>query len=286
MSGSIRTQNLLTKSLYDWNGPAIMDTNWRNNVDSVKKSGVAASQSVRKRVEEAAPDVSAKVRHQVNTTAPEVANRVRAAGKALTGPNPAQPTVAPVAATPPPVTAVDENRIPPAAPLPVDTTPATAPVPPSTRRPTSIRVAYWALVVAAGASVVLAGLGVYGLIELRGTVDDALGADPTGTIALAGNGYVDDVAKVLMGTAAGLGLVFALAYFGVAHALRLGHSWPRPVGTVLAVLSLPVAFFGGVAALIVAAGVVAVAALWTPSARAHANERKAARGRTTPARAV
>ena len=71
-----------------------------------------------------------------------------------------------------------------------------------------------------------------------------------------------------------LGLLFAITYVIVAGAVRKGRSWPRMVGSGLAVFSLPAAFLGPAALTAVVAGFVSVLAVRTPSARLYAAEVK------------
>lgn len=145
--------------------------------------------------------------------------------------------------------------------------------------PTAVRTAHLALMTAAGLAVFIAGMGIYGLTELRDSTDKILHLDPTGTALFYATDYVDDVQITLTIAAAVLGVLFALGYVFVGLALKKGSSWPRPVGTALAVLSLPAMMFGPFAMATVVAGIVAAVASWMPSARAHAAQAKAARGK-------
>jgi hypothetical protein len=266
-----------------------MTNQWRDRVKQLGDSVPQVSKKVKKRIEESAPEVSKRVRQQFNETTPLVAHRVREVGKALTTPVPSQATtpeadslmsdalgVSPqfgqsdgAQSLSPPVyfqsPVGDVNSL-------AKATTATIP-----SRPTAVYLAYLALVVAAVASASLAGLGIYGLTELRGSVDKVLHLDPTGTAVFYARGYVDNAETTLMSSAVALGILFALAYVLVAHAVRKGNGWPRPIGTALAVLSLPAVFLGPVAVVIVVAGIVAVLALWTPSARHYAVQSKAAK---------
>ncbi len=67
-----------------------------------------------------------------------------------------------------------------------------------------------------------------------------------------------------------LAALFALAYLGFAYAVWRGESWPAPLGTVLAGLSLFGLLGGPVVIALVVAGVVAVVFLWLPPSRAYA----------------
>jgi hypothetical protein len=265
-----------------------MPNQWRGRVKHLGDSVPQVSKKVKKQIEQSAPEVSKRLRRQINETTPIVAHRVREVGKALTAP------VSPQATTPqagsfttdalgvsPQFGQPDsaESSNPPLclqSPT-VDVRNANATTATIPRRPAAVYVAYLALVVAAVASASLAGLGVYGLTELRGSVDKVLHLDPTGTVVFYARGYVDNAETTLMSSAVALGILFALAYVLVAHAVRKGHRWPRPIGTALAVLSLPAVFLGPVAVVIVVAGIVAVLALWAPSARRYAVQSKAAK---------
>ncbi|OBK22279.1 hypothetical protein A5634_07425 [Mycobacterium asiaticum] len=241
------------------------ENNWR---DRVKKLGES--------------DVSKRVRQQVRDTTPVVAHRIREVGKALSSPVPPPQTPPPPPAMPPPV--LPPHALPPqqgaatqqqfahyAPPL---VQPAAVAKP---TRPLAVHIAYTSLLIAAVAAVILAGLGVYGLAELRGSVDKALHLDPSGTASFYANDYVDNAETWLMASAVALGILFALAYFLFAFAVRKGHGWPRLVGTALAVLSLPAIFLGPVAVVIVGAGIISVIALWTPGAREYVAQSKAAK---------
>lgn len=169
------------------------------------------------------------------------------------------------------------NSLAPAAPAPGDAPPVPLPAAGGARSatvPVTVRTACVALWVAAGACAVLSGVGVYLLTELRGSVDKALHLDPTGTVAFYAAEYVDNAELTLISAAVMLGLLFAIAYVIVARAVRKGRSWPRMVGSVLAVFSLPAAFLGPAALTAVVAGFVSVLAVWTPSARRYAAEVK------------
>ncbi|TRW86204.1 hypothetical protein FK535_06945 [Mycolicibacterium sp. 018/SC-01/001] len=150
---------------------------------------------------------------------------------------------------------------------------ATAPAGPPEMRsngtPISVRVAYSALWVAAIAALVSAGMGVSWLFELGHNVDTALHLDPTGTAVNLVGGYADDIQFWLISVVIGVGVVCAIGYSLVGVALRAGHRWPRWVGTVLAVLSLPMLFLGPLVVMVLF-GVVAVIAMWTPAARRFA----------------
>lgn len=163
----------------------------------------------------------------------------------------------------------------PAAPVPAD---ASWAAPRATRAlPPAVRVAFLSLLIAAAASVVLAAFGVYGVYELRDSVDKVTHLDPTGTATFYTADYVDNAEITLVSSAIALGLLAALGYVLVAVAVRSGRSWPRPVGTALTVLSLPAIFFGPIAVVAVFAGIVGMIALWTPGARQYAAEVKATR---------
>jgi hypothetical protein len=69
-------------------------------------------------------------------------------------------------------------------------------------------------------------------------------------------------------------VLFALAYALIAHAIRKGGGWPRPVSTILAIFSLPAILLGPIAVAIVLTGLIAVTAIWMPSARRYAIESK------------
>lgn len=146
--------------------------------------------------------------------------------------------------------------------------------------PVTVRVACLALWLAALAAVVSAGMGVFWLVELRDDVDRALHLDPSGTATAFVGGYADDVQFWVISAAVGVGLICAIAYALIGWAVRAGRSWPRWVSTVLAVLSLPLLFLGPMVAMVLF-GVVAVIAMWTPTARqfarATAEDRRAVR---------
>lgn len=264
-----------------------MDTNWRDRAKQVGGSVSEVSKKAKQQIQESAPDVSRRVQQQIKETAPVVTHRAREVRNALTASvTPPAAAQQPPAATPLPPSVDGQyeiTRSPSGSPtqaqfgaLPpvIGTSPAisaTAPAgQPSAGVVMPVRVAYVALLIAAVASLVLAGMGVYGLTQLQGTVDTVLKLEPTGAAAVFANGYVDSAATYLTSAAVALGVVFALAYFLVAHAVRRGHRWPRTVGSALAVLSLPALFFGPAAVIAVLAGIVAVLALWTPAARQYA----------------
>lgn len=136
-------------------------------------------------------------------------------------------------------------------------------------RPTAVHVAFYALLIAALGCLVLVGLSVSTILELDDKVDTVLNLDPTGMVRVFAGDYVDDAETSVLSAIVALGVVFAVGYLLVAMAVRRGRAWPRPVGTALAVLSLPAVVFGPVAVVIVVAGVVAVIALWTVGARQH-----------------
>jgi type IV secretory pathway VirB2 component (pilin) len=264
-----------------------VENNWRSRAKQFGDSLPELSKKVKKQIGDTAPDVSKRVRQQIQVAAPVVSHRVHEVGKALTAPMPNSAAVN----CDSPMTEM-HNEVPQ---LPrsenARSTSVFSPTqnPPSRvrtaansttmilNRPVAVHVAYLALAIAAVGSAILAGLGVYGLNELRGSVDKVTHLDPTGTVAFYSNGYIDNAETMLMSSAVGLGTVFALAYALVALAVRKGHGWPRPVGTVLAVLSLPMIFLGPVALVIVVAGIVAVLALWTRGARQYAVQTKAAK---------
>jgi hypothetical protein len=279
-----------------------MDTNWRQRAQQLTDS---------------VPQVSKKMRGQFEQAAPEVANRLRhltQSGKQ--GPTtPGSIDYHPYElhaewATPPSMrateVAVPQQRTVPytvnyatgnqVAPVGRQSNSGSRRVPPSTRstapyaissgpavRPHSVHIACTALVGAAITAVVLAGLAVYGVTELRVNVDNVLHLDPTGTARYYASSYEDQAEIWLTSTAIALGIVLALTYVLFAFAIRKGRGWPRPVGTLLAILSLPAVFLGPVAVFIVLAGIVGVLASWTPSARQYAIQHKTAR-RTARAR--
>lgn len=143
--------------------------------------------------------------------------------------------------------------------------------------PVAVRVAYVALLAAAASAALLSAVGVYALIELRDSFDKMLHVDPTGTALFYAADYADNAELALIGVATMLGVLFAITYVLVARAIRKGNSWPRPVGTALAVMSLPAIALGPVAIVAVFAGIVAVAATWMPSARQYATAARARR---------
>jgi ABC-type uncharacterized transport system permease subunit len=67
-----------------------------------------------------------------------------------------------------------------------------------------------------------------------------------------------------------IAVVFALAYLGFGYAVWRGESWPAPLGTVLAGLSLFGLMGGTVIIALVVVGVVAVGFLWLPPSRRYA----------------
>ncbi len=136
-------------------------------------------------------------------------------------------------------------------------------------QPVAVRVAYVALVVAAAAAAILSAVGVYTLTEWRESFDKVLHVDPTGTALFYASEYADNAELALIGIAAILGVLFAIAYIFVAQAIRKGRSWPRPIGTALAIFSMPAMALGPVAIAAVFAGIVAVIASWMPSARRY-----------------
>ncbi len=271
---------------------------WRDRAKRLGDSVNDASNKAKQRIDESAPEVSRKLRQQLQDATPLVAHRVREVGKALK----AQPQLDPsvqhldlptnrysrssvgVPVMPPSPTqahlayggkAISPTHVPPLG------TPAVASADPVVadrqKRPAGIHVAYMALGVAAICSAILAGMGVYGLTELRGSVDKVLHLDPTGTVMYYANGYVNNAETWLVSTAIGLGFVFTVAYALVSLAVFKAHRWPRPVGSVLAVVSIPVVFLGPVAVVIFVAGMVAVVALWIPSSRRYAVQARDAR---------
>lgn len=142
-----------------------------------------------------------------------------------------------------------------------------AAAPPATAMPHTVRAAFLCLMGAAALALTLAAVGIYWLTELRDSVDKVTHLDPTGTVTFYAADYVDDAEITLISAAVGLGLVSALGYVLVGLAIRKGRRWPRPVGTALAVCSLPGLFLGPLALTAVLAGVVAMLLVWTPQAR-------------------
>jgi hypothetical protein len=262
-----------------------MTSAWRDRVKQLGEAGAEASKKVKQQIEVSAPEVSRRVQQQIKTTAPVVAHKAREVGKVLAAP--ASPAVKPdnivaqqFPAEPSPLAVSSGSAAASAPHRDSSTAPAAASSPgtrPSIERPTTVHVAYLSLVVAAAGSAVLAGLGVYGLTEIRGSVDKVMNIDRTGTLAMFAHNYLDNAEETLMSSAIGLGIVFALGYVLVAHAIRVGHRWPRPVSTVLAVLSIPILFLGPFGLAIFIAGVVAVLALWSSSARQYTSQLKAAK---------
>lgn len=143
-------------------------------------------------------------------------------------------------------------------------------------RPMTVRVAYFALWIAALGALVSAVMGIVWLVELRDNVNRALHLDPSGTAMAFASGYADDIQFWLISASVGVGLVCALAYALIGWAVRGGHRWPRWVGTVLAVLSLPLVFAGPMVVMVLF-GIAAVIAMWTPTARQFALETTAGR---------
>lgn len=246
---------------------------WRDRVRQLGEAGAEASKKVKQQIEVSAPEVSRRVQQQIKTTAPVVAHKAREVGRALAAPAPPNPPVVsdlqPLPATLPEESSSGYVELTPPA---ISAEVSQDLIAPS--RPTAIHVAYLALVAAAAGSATLAGLGVYGLTQIRGSVDKVMNLDRTGTVAVFAHNYVDNVEETLMSWAIGLGTVFALGYVLVAHAIREGHRWPRPVSTALAALSVPVVFLGPFGIAIFVVGVIAVFALWSTSARQYASQLK------------
>lgn len=115
---------------------------------------------------------------------------------------------------------------------------------------------------------------VYLLTEFRQTVNNAMDVDPSGMVKLFVTDYADDAQLYLTAAVIVLGAVLASGYVAVARAIRKGRRWPRAVCPVLALLSLPAVFLGHIAIIIVAAGLIATAAAWTPTARAFSSGRR------------
>lgn len=257
-----------------------MAEDWRKRIKGFGETGVHVSRKVKRQIDDAAPEVSKRVRQQYRETAPKVSHRVREAGRALKSPPPAvgaaelgvhgaSPSLASSGGSH--ELAYPVNRAADSVGFPAgDYRQARPPFELKSKRPVTIVLAYSMLIIAAVASAILAGLGVYGLTELRGSADKVIHLDPTGTAAFYANGYVEKAETWGISSAIALGVLFALAYALVAVAVHNGHRWPRYVGPFLAVLSLPAVFFGPVAVVVVLAGIVAVLALWTSSARNYA----------------
>lgn len=150
------------------------------------------------------------------------------------------------------------------------TSPTGPPVPPA-----AVRVAFFALVSAAVATLALAGLGIYAITDLRDTFDNVLKIDKSGIATVVTSEYADNTEIALLVAAAALGAVLAVCYLVVARGIWKGRSWPRRVSPVLAFLSLPALFIGHLALVAVLAGVAAAAACWLPSARTFAEQHRA-----------
>lgn len=252
-----------------------MDRNWRDQVRRLSDTVPERTKTLGNQIRESAPEVSQRIRQQIDSATPVVSHRVHEVRKSLRSPVPQQLGAA---------SALQPTAQPALVPQPVLSMPPSRTDIGNTQvavrqaiRPTAVHVAFVSLFGAAIASAVLAGVGVVGLMTLRDSVDKVLHLDPTGTASFYANDYVDEAETTLMAAAVGLGIVFAIAYMLVGMAVRRGNGWPRPVGTVLAILSLPILFLGPVAIVIVVAGIIAVLSLWIPSARRYCVESKAAK---------
>lgn len=195
------------------------------------------------------------------------------------------PFRSPPAIAPPHPAANPSGASPPPGPDPFAPAPYTGPVfaaPPA--RPVPVRVAVFSLLSAAVLALVLALFGVYAIAELRGSVDNLINIDPSGTATMVASDYVEGTQLAVTFAAAALGAVVAGAYLLVARAIWKGRSWPRQVSPFFAVLSLPALLLGPVAIAAVAAGIVATLAAWMPSSRAFATQTRAYAAATRRAR--
>jgi len=141
-------------------------------------------------------------------------------------------------------------------------------------RPIAVRIATFALLTAGVLSLVLAGMGVAFVWELRDTTDRLLHLDPSGTVSLLAAGYADGAETVLTMVIVGVGALVAIGYMLVARSVWKGSNWPRNLSPFLLVLSLPAVLLGIVGPAIVAAGFASTVATWTPSARAFCSRRR------------
>jgi hypothetical protein len=249
---------------------------WRDQVKQIGDSIPEKSKNFRNHVRDSAPQVSQRVRQQIEGATPVIRYRAQEVTKALRSPMPPQPPTpadwqtAQQPAQQPFMGMPTQGVVGPgwnAAPAPVA----------SPRRPTAVQLACLCLLTAAVASTILAALGVSGLIELKGSVEKVIHLDPTGTVAFYTNPYVNYTETTLTFLTVGFGIAFAVAYVFVAFTVWKGHGWPRRIGTVLVILSLPVLLLGPVAIAAVLAGIIAVIAIWLPSARQYAVGSKAAK---------
>lgn len=134
------------------------------------------------------------------------------------------------------------------------------------QRPVAITIAV-GLLLFAGVSV--AGQVAFAGRWALGVAAEANSEDTGGNEWL---GLVGDVAHGMQIALAACGVVVAVCYVSFAISVLRGHSWPRSVGIVLAVISLPMLLFGVLAQLAVLCGIGVVILLWLPVSRQFAGE--------------
>jgi len=118
------------------------------------------------------------------------------------------------------------------------------------------------LVAAAGLCVAQAVLGIRA--ASRSDVDDA-------QVHYLGFEVADLSTTAIVFTVL-LALVFALGYLGFGYAVWRGQSWPAPLGSVLAALSLFGLMGGPLIIALVVVGILAVVFLWLPPSREFARQ--------------
>ncbi|GAC79248.1 hypothetical protein SAMN04488550_4392 [Gordonia malaquae] len=136
-------------------------------------------------------------------------------------------------------------------------------------RPVAVTVSTWLL--GAAAALVVLQIILVGLLLNRAVS----GFSFASALVSAETGEADMMAQsrlVVVGVLAVVAMVVVAGYVAVAIGARRGRTWPRKLGAVFAVLSLPALLLGPAADIAVLCGVAAVIVLWLPVSRRFCTE--------------
>ncbi len=164
--------------------------------------------------------------------------------------------------------------------------PVAGPVSAIDRPPTSIWVAFGALIAAALVHVFSAIVLIMWVYDVKGqatnAADGLLDDDPTGLSSQQVGGWAGDVASSVSVFLAVVFVLVAATYVGIAFLVKAGRNWARITATVFAALSVFGLFAGPTGWLIVGLGIGGVAAMWLKQSSAYFDYRRMARSQMPP----